>query len=280
MIQSDVDAAYDNMAHVPGSASLPAAWSAKATAFRFAHPKLIKELPYGPKPRQRMDVFHPEGAPVGLVVFVHGGYWMRLDKSFWSHLSEGALAHGWAVAIPSYTLTPEVRISHITAEIGIAIEAAASLVPGPVRLVGHSAGGHLVTRMICSSSPLGKTVAQRVAKVVSISGLHDLRPLLSARMNETLGLDLAEAVTESPVLLRPGNDAKVSAWYGAAELPSFAHQADALLRAWDGSDAQVAVRSCASANHFSILESFAGVEGEVLADLLDLTGSKPSYSVA
>ncbi len=275
MTTSEMDAAYDNMAHVPGSASFPAEWAAKAATFRLAYPKLTEDLPYGPKTRQRMDMFHPEGAPKGLVMFVHGGYWMRLDKSFWSHLSEGVLAHGWAVAIPSYTLAPEVRIRQITAEIGMAIEAAANLVPGPIRLVGHSAGGHLVTRMISSSSPLCRPVAERLAKVVSISGLHDLRPLLSTQMNKTLGLDLPEAVAESPALLGPKYDTNISAWYGAAELPSFADQANALQLAWNGSETQVAARSCESANHFSILESLAGVKGEILADLLDLMGGEP-----
>jgi arylformamidase len=55
----------------------------------------------------------PKGTPKGLVVFVHGGFWMKLDKSFWSHLAAGPLAHGHAVAMPSYTLCPDIRISGI-----------------------------------------------------------------------------------------------------------------------------------------------------------------------
>src|SRR3546814_5563195 len=50
-------------------------------------------------------------SPAGLAVFVHGGYWMAFDKSSWSHLAAGAVARGWAVALPSYTLCPEARIS-------------------------------------------------------------------------------------------------------------------------------------------------------------------------
>jgi hypothetical protein len=56
-------------------------------------------------------------APQGLLVFVHGGYWLRFDREMWSHLAAGAVARGWACAIPSYTLAPEARISAMTQEI-------------------------------------------------------------------------------------------------------------------------------------------------------------------
>ena len=96
----------------------------------------------------------PEGRPKGLVVFVHGGFWKALDKSFWSHLARGSVESGYAVAMPSYTLCPTVRISEITREIAAAVERAAAMVEGPLFLTGHSAGGHLVTRMISATSPL------------------------------------------------------------------------------------------------------------------------------
>ena len=92
--------------------------------------------------------------PKGLVVFIHGGYWLRFDKSFWSHLATGAVEFGYAVAMPTYTLCPEIRISGIVGEIGAAIGKAAGLVDGPIFLTGHSAGGHLASRMVAAGSPL------------------------------------------------------------------------------------------------------------------------------
>ncbi len=106
------------------------------------------------KSPQPLRPLPPEGTPKGLLVFVHGGWWIAFDKSVWSHLAEGAVAAGWAVAMPSYTLAPEARIAEITREIGQAIEAAAARVAGQILLAGHSAGGHLVTRMVCRDTPL------------------------------------------------------------------------------------------------------------------------------
>src|SRR5438445_610327 len=64
------------------------------------------DVRYGERARNRFDLFGPEGRPKGLVVFVHGGFWKALDKSFWSHLARGSVEGGYAVAMPSYTLCP------------------------------------------------------------------------------------------------------------------------------------------------------------------------------
>ena len=37
-------------------------------------------IPYGPKERNRFDLFLPEAAPKGLLVFLHGGYWLKFGR--------------------------------------------------------------------------------------------------------------------------------------------------------------------------------------------------------
>ena len=248
------DVSYDNMGHVPGSSKLPAHWAAEAAAYRDGGVKVETDLAYGDKERRKLDIVWPEGSPKGLAVFVHGGYWMRLSKSDWTQFAEGARASGWAVALPSYTLAPNARISQITAEIGAAISLAADRVDGPIRLAGHSAGGHLVSRMICTNSPLGEPVRSRIDHVVSISGLHDLRPLMRTKMNETLHLDLAEARQESPALLEPLSDKSLTAWVGGGERPEFVRQAKLIHNIWAGFDVQTELVLDGLHNHFTVIE--------------------------
>ena len=219
----DWDDAYANGAYIPGAAEYPPRWEMAAKAYR-GPVSADLDIAYGDHPRQRFDLFWPNGTPKGLAVFVHGGYWHRLDNSYWSHLAQGMLAQGWAVAIPSYTLAPVAHISEITREIAAAIQFAAERISGPIRLAGHSAGGHLVSRMVCQDSPLPNTIQQRIAKVLSISGIHDLRPLLLADMNQTLRLTAAEAEQESPVLQLPVAGIPVAFWVGAAERPELLRQ--------------------------------------------------------
>ena len=103
-------------------------------------------LAYGRANASGSISFMPTSAAKGLAVFVHGGYWMRFDRSFWSHLAEGAIRRGRSVAVPSYALAPQVHIRDIGRQIARAIGFAAERVPGPIVLAGHCSGGQLAAR--------------------------------------------------------------------------------------------------------------------------------------
>jgi acetyl esterase/lipase len=225
----DYDRAYANGPFIPGAETFPPRWMQEAAAYRAALGQRARTaIPYGPRERNRLDLFLPEATPHGLLVFVHGGYWLRFDRETWSHLAAGAVAHGWACAIPSYTLAPEARISAMTKEIASAVEVAAGLVAGPIVVTGHSAGGHLSARMGCADV----SVSSLVKRVVPISPLADLEPISLTAMNTDLRLDAAEIATESParLSLRPGVEPHV--WVGAQERPAFLWQARLLSEAW------------------------------------------------
>lgn len=257
----DWDDAYANGAHIPGAADYPPKWEAAAKAYR-ADTRADLDIAYGDHPRQRFDLFWPEDIPKGLAVFVHGGYWLKFDKSSWSHLAEGARAQGWAVALPSYVLAPEARISEMTEMVGVAIAAAAAKVAGPIHLAGHSAGGHLVSRMACTDAPLPHDVAARVTRVLSISGLHDLRPLLKTSMNDGLRMDDAEATAESAALCAPRVSAEVVAWVGADERPEFVRQTKLLNTAWAD---QIKIETVIDPgrHHFDVIESLSDRDSEM-----------------
>ena len=258
----DWDDAYANAPYIPAAADYPPQWAADAAAFRAQTPARL-DLAYGAAERARLDLFLPRGTPKGLFVFVHGGFWMRFDKSTWSHLARGAVARGWAAALPSYTLAPAARIADITREIGAALDFAAHEIAGPLRLAGHSAGGHLVTRMISHTSPLDGATAARVEAVVSISGVHDLRPMLRTKMNDALRLDLAEAEAESPALLRPTPGARLTCWVGAQERPEFLRQNDLLANIWTGLGAETRVVHAADRHHFDVIAPLADAASEL-----------------
>ena len=268
---SDWDDAYANGPNIPGGERWPGLWVDPAREYRQAlheagHAEL--DIRYGEAERNRMDLFLPATKPAGLVVFVHGGFWLRLDKSYWSHLARGAVEQGHAVAIPSYTLCPDTRIAGITLEVAAAIARAAGEVAGPIRLVGHSAGGHLVTRMITLTSPLTEDVRSRIVNTVSLSGLHDLRPLMHTAMNRQLHIDRQEAWRESPALLEPIPGARLTCWVGAAERSEFLRQNALLANIWKGLGAETDAVEEPDRHHFNIVDGLADPQHPLTQALL------------
>jgi arylformamidase len=228
----DLSRAYANAEAIPGAAEFPPRWRAEAAALRDElGGRARMGLRYGARARQVVDLFLPEGTARGLLVFVHGGYWLAFAPGDWSGFAAGALARGWAVAMPGYTLAPEARISAMTDEVEAAIGLAAAEVAGPVVVTGHSAGGHLSARMACADR--APDWRGRLARVVPISPLADLHPLMRTEMNAKLRIDAAEAAAESPALLARRPEVEVSVWVGAQERPAFLWQARLPSEVWD-----------------------------------------------
>jgi acetyl esterase/lipase len=246
----DMDTAYTNSAFIPGGDAYAPRWAAKAAAFRAVHPP--ERLVYGRGARNWADLYRPEGTSRGLMVFVHGGYWLRFGPEDFSHLAAGALAAGFACALPAYTLAPEARIAAITAEVARAVAILAERVAGPVHLAGHSAGGHLAARMACEGV-LPAPLAARLARVVPVSPVADLAPLMLTAMQADLRLDAAEVASESPVYLPRRANTDVRIWVGGAERPAFLAQAGALASAW-----ACPLRVEPARHHFDVIEGLEG----------------------
>lgn len=268
---TDWDDAYTNGAYIAGGDGYVARWAEAAQSFRDqmgARGKL--DQPYGSEPRNRLDLFLPSSSPKGVFVFVHGGYWMRFDKSSWSHLAQGAVSRGFIAALPSYTLCPDIRIGGIVREVAAAITVAAEASEGPLYLAGHSAGGHLVSRMMSISSPLAETVRRRVRHVVSISGVHDLRPLLATKMNATLKLDGQEILAESPALLEPSPGTRLTCWAGATERAEFIRQTALQANIWRGLGAATACVIEDNRHHFNVIEGLAEMQSPLTQALFEI----------
>ncbi|MEP1522279.1 alpha/beta hydrolase [Ascidiaceihabitans sp.] len=258
---SGMDDAYANAAYIEGASDYPARWDEAAQSFRTSLGARAEiGVPYGPSKRQVFDLFHPEGEPNGLLIFVHGGYWLRFDRSTWSYFAKGALAQGWAVAMPSYDLCPDVRIAGITQQIAQAVQVIAHRVPGPISLAGHSAGGHLVARM-CAPGMLPSDVMSRIYHVMPISPLSDLEPLLQTSMNKDFQMDAGMAQAESP-MAQPKPNTPVTVWVGGSERPAFLDQSMWLADAW-GCDEVVAE----GMHHFNVIDALADPHSDMIKRL-------------
>lgn len=253
---TDWDDAYENTGHIrDGTTHLPR-WR------RLSRAALASA-------RVEHGIFMPQGAPRGLMVFIHGGYWMATGPDDYAHLSQGAVARGWAVLIPPYPLAPAAGFSQMIRALAAAITDAAARIPGPITVSGHSAGGHLVMRLVCDDTPLPATILGRVARVVPVSGLFDLRPLRRTRMAAPLGLTPEIAARHSPALREPAGNTGIHAWVGADERPEFIRQTRLLSLIWHGLGVPVRVTEEPGRHHFDVIDALAEAGTPLTGALLD-----------
>jgi len=137
------------------------------------------------------------------------------------------------------------------------------MVDGPIRLAGHSAGGHLVSRMICDDTKLELSVTSRIEHTLSISGLYDLRPLLHTALNDTLQLNLDEAKQESAALRMPDSFPCATAWVGGDERPEFIRQAQMWAMLWKGLDARIECIIEGEHNHFTVIDGLRDPDSDI-----------------
>lgn len=231
-----VERGYNNREAVPDHPRFVEAWRAQSQAAveRYAP---TRGLRYGPNPRETLDLFVPAGTPRGTFVFVHGGYWRAFGKDDSAFVAPAFVEQGIAVAVLDYDLCPDVRIATIVDEcrralLWLAREGARHGAGGPVVVGGHSAGGHLAA-MMCVTDWAGLG-AQRTPFVgaLTLSGVHDLAPLVHFSYNVDLRLDAEEAARLSPTHHALRTDAPLLVACGADETSEFLRQSQLIWDAW------------------------------------------------
>ncbi|MEO7886302.1 MAG: alpha/beta hydrolase [Polaromonas sp.] len=107
-------------------------------------------IAYGPEPRQKLDVYQPQGelrnAPI--VVFFYGGSWSTGERADYRFVGEALASQGIVAVVADYRLSPAVRYPVFVQDSARAVrwarDHAAEYGADPARLfvMGHSAGAY------------------------------------------------------------------------------------------------------------------------------------------
>ncbi|MEM9678576.1 MAG: alpha/beta fold hydrolase, partial [Pseudomonadota bacterium] len=213
---------------------------------------------------------HNKAAP--LAMFIHGGYWQRLDRSSFSHMAGGLLAHGVGVAVPSYTLCPENTVEGIVNEMRRACIVLYQTHQRPITVFGHSAGGHLAACMLATdwSAIHPELPEDLVQSAVGISGLYDLLPLIHTPINEALGLDEDSARDASPVLWTPDALNRFEAWVGGDESDEYHRQSRDLAEQWCMLGTPTEYVIAEGQNHFTVIDALTDPNSTMVRSIVDL----------
>ena len=259
LTQAQRDARYNNSAAVANSAAFMDELRA-ASAARRSGPGARLDQPYGPLDRNKVDFFPAADPASPCLFFIHGGYWQRNGREGFTVLGDGVRAHGWSVAVPGYTLTPDATMTAIVAEMRAALDWLRREVRGPIIVSGWSAGGHL-TAMVLGHPAVHAGLA--------ISGIFELGPVRDTYLNEKARITDEEIETLSP-LRHPAGPKPLAIAYGTAELPPLVSDSRALHYHRSAAHAPGPLIPVAGKDHFSIVTNLRDPQGVLTRALLDL----------
>ena len=263
---------YNNRALVPDHMDYFERWARDSAQVRANIPCAL-DVAYGTGVGETLDVFpsaRTTGGPVPVLVFIHGGYWRSLDKFDHSFIAPPFTQAGFCVVVVNYALCPgtpdaPVNILHIARQMEKALGwvwhqiAAHGGDPRRITVAGHSAGGQLAALLLTSVWPLiGKGLPDGLVRnALSISGVHDLEPIMHTPMYQSvLHLTEQQVLQCSPARLLEPPTGTLYCAVGGDESPEFLRQNQLMQDAW-GSHFVPRSVALPGLNHFSIVDALA-----------------------
>ena len=263
---------YNNRALVPDPMDYLQRWADTSAQVRASQPCVL-DVAYGPGAGETLDIFPAaRSAPggVAVLVFIHGGYWRSLDKSDHSFIAPPFTQAGFCVVVVNYALcpgTPEapVTVPHIVRQMEKALAWVARNIAGHggdprrITVAGHSAGGQLAAMLLTSVWPLiGNGLPDGLVRnALSISGVHDLEPLMHTPfLQEALHLTEQHVMQDSPARLLAPEHGILYCVAGGDESEEFRRQNRLVQQAW-GEHSVPRCQVLPGLHHFSILDSLA-----------------------
>lgn len=148
----------------------------------------LRDQPYGPGPRDRLDVYVPprgDGRPKPMLVFLYGGSWDTGEKETFQFAGFAFADRGFVTVIPDYRLVPQVRYPAFLEDNARAVRWARDNAarhggdPDRIVVVGHSAGAYNAAMLALDQRWLTQAGVPRsvVRAWAGLAGPYDFLPL-------------------------------------------------------------------------------------------------------
>lgn len=143
--------------------------------------QIVTGAPFGPDPRQRLDVYAPKvrSGALPVLMFFYGGSWNSGRREDYGFAGRAFASRGFVTVVPDYRLVPQVRFPDFIEDGAAALRWVQTQIgalggdPERIGLTGHSAGAYNAA-MLALDPAWG--VAASVRAFVGIAGPYDFYP--------------------------------------------------------------------------------------------------------
>lgn len=164
---------------------------------RMQKPIFINDIDYGHETRQRLDLYYAGDITTArpVVVFLHGGAWMRGSKDQYLFVGEALASKGFVGVIPNYGLFPDEKFPTFVEDSALALKWVFSNIrrfggdPNALYIMGHSAGAHIAALLALDERYLRSIGGDKrwLKGMIGLAGPYDWLPYFSARDKQIFG---------------------------------------------------------------------------------------------
>ena len=226
---------------------------------------VLHDLAYGSDPRQKLDLYVPDGlkAPAPVILFFYGGSWQSGSKATYLAFGQAFASRGIVVAVADYRVYPQVRYPAFVEDGASAlafVHAHAAQQGGdPARIfvAGHSAGAYIAVMLAADRRYLTRIGADPgwVHGVIGISGPYDFLPLKDPDLVAIFGG--ADRVDTQPITYIDGKRPAMLLATGTADTTVGPHNTFNLASKLRAYGSKVKVVTYPGVGHIGIILSLA-----------------------
>lgn len=241
---------------------------------------LEADIPYGPNPRQKLDLYRPDTPrPDGkAVIFFYGGSWDSGAKSDYLFVAQALASRGIATIVADYRLYPEVRFPAFIEDGALAVRWAADKVgTDKLFLMGHSAGAEIALMLAVNTPYLAAAGVDRMKLrgVIGLSGPYDILPLTSRKLQDIFG-GVSRPETQ-PITFARAPLPPALFIHGTADTIVEPANSERLAAAWREAGAPVELKLYPDVDHIDVVGAFSDLLRARAPTLADVTAYIDSH---
>jgi acetyl esterase/lipase len=225
-------------------------------------------VPYGPLPRQQLDIYVTgRSDPAPVVVFLYGGGWVEGSRGDYRFVGASLAAQGFTCVIPDYRLFPQVRFPAFLQDNAAAVAWTVANIarhggdPGRIALLGHSAGAYNAAMLTLDRQWLGAhglNPDHALEAMAGLAGPYDFLPLTDPEL-QAIFAPAGDLERTQPIRFARGDAAPLFLATGSDDTTVYPRNTNHLAEAIRTKGGRVETRIYPGIGHKLLIGTFAGV---------------------
>ena len=267
--QEGLDRAYDQTVWAPYMADIQMRQAANSEAARRRLGEPLR-LAYGPSPIEGLDVFKARQPNAPVMVFIHGGAWLRGEAKNFAFPAEMFVDAGVNYVVADFASVNNfdgdlsAMAAQVRRAIAFAYKNAAQFGGDTSRfyLAGHSSGAHLAAVALTSDWQAEFGLAPDFIKgALLMSGMYDLKPVRLSKRSDYVKFTDAMEDAMSPQRHLDRLHTPITVTVGSKDSPEFIRQARDFVAAVKAAGKPAELVEAPEYNHFDLSYSLGNPYG-------------------